>query len=131
MRGRSRLETRLNEVLAEFVCQDGPEALAEQTQRNQEGAQVESFDIARRGQVNSEHVPPTPNVDMNAREKEQLWREFDAAWERGIETRCRYSFIKTHKPVIDDLPFRAWKSTADYRRWCDENVPTWLGYGSN
>ena len=97
----------------------------------QEGSQVESFDIARRGQVDSEHVPQTPDVDMNAREKEQLWREFDAAWERGIETRCRYSFIKTHKPVIDDLPFRAWKSTADYRRWCDENVPTWLGYGSN
>ena len=64
------------------------------------------------------------------RDTKELWKEFDAAWERGIETRCKYSFIKTHKPVIDDAPFRAWKTTADYRRWCDENVPSWLGYGN-
>lgn len=83
----------------------------------------------------NERNPPRglPETDgaMNAKEKEQLWREFDAAWERGIKTRCKYSFIKTYKPVIDAVPFRAWKSTADYRRWCDENVPSWLGYGNH
>jgi len=38
-------------------------------------------------------------------------------------------FIHTYKPVLDDEPFRAFDTTADYRRWCEENLPDWLGYG--
>ena len=60
-----------------------------------------------------------------------LIRQFDAAWNRGLELRVRHSFIKTYKPVMDDAPFRAWTTMADYRRWCDENVPDWLGYGNH
>jgi len=30
--------------------------------------------------------------------------------------------------VLDDAPFRAFDTTADYRRWCEENLPDWLGY---
>ena len=55
--------------------------------------------------------------------------EFDAAARRPLETRFRYAFIHTYKPVLDDAPFRAFDTTADYRRWCDENLPDWLGYG--
>ena len=55
--------------------------------------------------------------------------EFDAAARRPLETRFRYAFIHTHKPVMDDAPFRAFDTTADYRRWCEENLPDWLGYG--
>ena len=44
--------------------------------------------------------------------------------------RFRYAFIKTYKPVMDDAEFRAFDTTADYRRWCEENLPDWLGYGS-
>src|SRR5438552_16133891 len=55
--------------------------------------------------------------------------EFEAAARRPLETRFRYSFIHTHKPVMDDAPFRAFDTTADYRRWCEENLPDWLGYG--
>ena len=40
-----------------------------------------------------------------------------------------YAFIHTYKPVLDDEPFRAFDTTADYRRWCEENLPDWLGYG--
>src|SRR5881628_1622637 len=29
--------------------------------------------------------------------------------------RFRYAFIHTHKPVMDDAPFRAFNTTADYR----------------
>jgi hypothetical protein len=58
------------------------------------------------------------------------WRaEFEAAARRPLEQRMRYAFIRTYKPVLDDAPFRAWDSTADYRRWCEENLPDWLGYG--
>jgi hypothetical protein len=55
--------------------------------------------------------------------------EFEAAAQRPLETRFRYAFIHTYKPVLDDAPFRAFATTADYRRWCEENLPDWLGYG--
>jgi len=55
--------------------------------------------------------------------------EFEAAARRTLETRFRYAFIHTYKPVLDDAPFRAFDTTADYRRWCEENLPDWLGYG--
>jgi hypothetical protein len=55
--------------------------------------------------------------------------EFEAAARRPLETRFRYSFIHTYKPVLDDASFRAFSTTADYRRWCEENLPDWLGYG--
>ena len=55
--------------------------------------------------------------------------EFEAAARRSLETRFRYAFIRTYKPVMDDASFRAFDTTADYRRWCEENLPDWLGYG--
>ena len=58
-----------------------------------------------------------------------LLADFEAAARRPLRQRMRYAFIKTHKPVLDDAPFRAFDTTADYRRWCEENLPDWLGYG--
>ena len=58
------------------------------------------------------------------------WLEdFDAAARRPLETRLRYAFIHTYKPVLDDAPYRAFDTMADYRKWCEENLPEWLGYG--
>ena len=58
------------------------------------------------------------------------WRqEFEAAARRPLIQRMRYAFIHTYKPVLDDAPFRAWDSTAQYRSWCESNLPDWLGYG--
>jgi hypothetical protein len=45
--------------------------------------------------------------------------EFEAAARRPLSTRFRYAFIHTYKPVLDDAPFRAFDTTADYRRWCE------------
>jgi hypothetical protein len=60
----------------------------------------------------------------------QDWlEEFEAAARRPLKTRFRYSFIRTYKPVLDDAPFRAFDTTEDYRRWCEANLPAWLGYG--
>lgn len=55
--------------------------------------------------------------------------EFEAAARRPLKTRFRYAFIKTYKPVIDDARFRAFDTMEDYRRWGEENLPDWLGYG--
>jgi hypothetical protein len=55
--------------------------------------------------------------------------EFEAAARRPLKERFRYAFIKTYKPVMDDAPYRIFDSMADYRKWCEENLPSWLGYG--
>jgi len=56
--------------------------------------------------------------------------DFEAAARRPLAQRWKYAFIKTYKPVLDDAPSRSFETTADYRRWCSENLPSWLGYGS-
>jgi hypothetical protein len=55
--------------------------------------------------------------------------EFDAAARRPLKQRMRYAFIHTYKPVMDDARFRAFDTMADYRKWCEDNLPSWLGYG--
>jgi len=55
--------------------------------------------------------------------------DFEAAARRSVEDRLRYAFIRTYKHVLDDEPFRAFETMADYRHWCEENLPSWLGYG--
>jgi hypothetical protein len=55
--------------------------------------------------------------------------EFEAAARRPLALRMKYAFIKTYKPVMDDAPFRAFDTTAQYREWCEKNLPDWLGYG--
>lgn len=56
-------------------------------------------------------------------------RDFEAAARRTLEERLRYAFIYTYKPVLDDEPYRSFDTMAEYRLWCEENLPSWLGYG--
>jgi hypothetical protein len=46
-----------------------------------------------------------------------------------LAQRVKYAFIRTYKPVLDDAEFRAFDTMADYRAWCEMNLPEWLGYG--
>ena len=55
--------------------------------------------------------------------------EFEAAAARSLKQRLDYGFVKTYKPILDDAEYRSWESTAEYRDWCAENLPSWLGYG--
>ena len=55
--------------------------------------------------------------------------DFEAAARRPLESRLRYSFIHTYKPVLDDAPYRSFDTMEEYRRWCEDNLPDWLGYG--
>lgn len=71
-------------------------------------------------------------ADIRAPEAGELreWEaEFAAAARRPLAQRFRYAFIHTYKPVLDDAPFRAFDTMADYREWCAANLPDWLGYG--
>ena len=48
---------------------------------------------------------------------------------RTVEERMRYGFNYVYKPVLDDADWRSFDSTAEYRQWCRENLPEYLGYG--
>lgn len=61
--------------------------------------------------------------------REEWIKEFEAAAKRSLETRFRYAFIHTYKPVLDDAEYRVFDSTRAYRDWCEANLPSWLGYG--
>jgi hypothetical protein len=71
-------------------------------------------------------VVSDPVDPATAREWEE---EFEAAARRPLEQRFRYAFMKTYKPVLDDAEFRAFDPMEEYRRWCEANLPDWLGYG--
>lgn len=58
----------------------------------------------------------------------EWFEEFEAAARRPLKTRLNYSFIKTYKPVMDDASYRSFDTMEDYRRWCEEILPRWLGY---
>jgi hypothetical protein len=69
-------------------------------------------------------------IDAIDTAQRQAWEEeFEAASRRPLPVRVRYAFIKTYKPVLDDAPFRSFDTMAEYRKWCETNLPDWLGYG--
>ncbi len=55
--------------------------------------------------------------------------EFEAAARRPLAQRLRYAFIKTYKPVLDDAAYRSFETMEEYRRWCERELASWLGYG--
>jgi len=67
---------------------------------------------------------------MTDRQERAAWEaDFEASMRRPLAQRMRYAFIHTYKPVLDDAPYRSFDSMADYRAWCEANLPSWLGYG--
>lgn len=61
--------------------------------------------------------------------EEQAWIEqCRDRVERDVMARIKYGFCHVHKPVLDDVPFRSFASLAEYRDWCEANLPAYLGY---
>ncbi len=56
--------------------------------------------------------------------------DFEAAGRRPLETRFKYAFIRTYRPVLDDVEYRSFDTMEEYRCWCEANLPDWLGYES-
>ena len=62
-------------------------------------------------------------------DRDKWFEEFEAARKRPLRTRFRYAFIRTYKPVLDDVPFRSFETMQAYRDFCERELPAWLGYG--
>jgi hypothetical protein len=66
--------------------------------------------------------PTDPQADEAFRD--QCRRQMD----RPLDLRIKYGFNRVYKPVLDDAPWRAFNSTAEYRAWCEANLPEYLGF---
>ncbi len=65
---------------------------------------------------------------MDTKAHSEWTADFEAAARRSLEERMRYSFVHTYKPVLDDAAYRSFDTMVEYRRWCEEHLPSWLGY---
>lgn len=62
----------------------------------------------------------------------ELWRDqCRRNLQRDTLHHIRYGFVRTHKPVLDDAPNRVFDTMAEYRQWCHENLPEYLGFRLN
>jgi hypothetical protein len=66
---------------------------------------------------------------MDRDELQEFRRQCERNLERSIAERMRYGFSYVYKPVLDDAEWRSFESMEEYRRWCAENLPSYLGYG--
>lgn len=61
--------------------------------------------------------------------EEESWREqCRRQLQRDVATRIKYGFCHVYKPVLDDVAVRAFATMSDYRDWCEQNLPPYLGY---
>ena len=68
--------------------------------------------------------PNRRRLDWRQQWREQCRRQL----KRPTESRIRYGFAYVYKPVLDDGPSRAFATMAEYRRWCRQHLPRYLGY---
>jgi hypothetical protein len=66
----------------------------------------------------------TGDFELDPEFAEQFKRQLD----RPLEARIRYGFNRVYKPVLDDAPWRSFATMAEYRVWCAENLPKYLGF---
>ncbi|MBU6400200.1 MAG: hypothetical protein KGS61_07760 [Verrucomicrobia bacterium] len=47
---------------------------------------------------------------------------------RPLDARIQFGFCRMYKPVLDDAPWRAFDTMAEYRAWCATRLPAYLGF---
>jgi len=68
-------------------------------------------------------------MTTRAGDEHELWRDqCRRQMQRPLTLRERYGFVSVHKPILDDVPYRVFPSMAEYRQWCEQNLPRYLGY---
>ena len=66
---------------------------------------------------------------MTSDESQDFRRQCERNLERSVSDRMRYGFNYVYKPVLDDADWRSFNSMEEYRQWCREKLPKYLGYG--
>ena len=98
-----------------------------------ENRESEQPDILNEAAVAYRTSASEPEVIYPLRTKEdQGWRDFREQcrrqMQRPIEARIKYGFSLKPKTERAGLRVRAFNTMADYRAWCEQNLPAYLGY---
>ena len=64
------------------------------------------------------------DAQAEAEFREQCRRQMD----RPLACASSTASAAFHKPVLDDAPWRAFNTMAEYRAWCEEHLPDYLGF---
>ena len=64
----------------------------------------------------------------DAQAEEEFREQCRRQMRRSLDLRIKYGFYRVHKPVVDDAPWRSFDSMAEYRAWCEKNLPEYLGF---
>jgi hypothetical protein len=64
--------------------------------------------------------------------EDQGWADFRdqcrRQMERPLALRIKYGFARPIYPSPDEPHWRIFKTMADYRAWCEKNLPDYLGF---
>jgi hypothetical protein len=64
--------------------------------------------------------------------EDKSWQDFREQCRRQmarpLSERIRYGFCRIYKPVLDDAPWRVFDTMSEYRAWCADNLPEYLGF---
>lgn len=90
------------------------------------GIDQETFDHLRK---TSPHVRAYTREEYRSLDPDGLWaQQCRDQRDRSPGSWITNGFCHVHKPGLDDEPFRAFSTLADYREWCDEALPDYLGF---
>jgi hypothetical protein len=72
------------------------------------------------------------DISTEASTEDRGWEDFREQcrrqMQRPMEDRIKYGFCRMYKPVLDDAPWRAFETMAEYREWCATHLPDYLGF---
>lgn len=90
------------------------------------GIDQETFDRLRK---TSPHFRAYTMEEYRLLDPDDLWmQQCEDQSKRHPDRWITNGFCHVHKPVLDDEPIRAFATLADYRRWCEEELPEYLGF---
>jgi hypothetical protein len=73
-------------------------------------------------------ITATVSCPMTTAEEQAWIDQCRDQLQRHVTARIKYGFCHVHKPVLDDVPFRSFPTMAEYRAWCERELPEYLGY---
>jgi hypothetical protein len=65
---------------------------------------------------------------MNAKERKAFRAKCRRRLEWDVTKRIKYGFRPANRPVLDEMPSRAFATMAEYREWCERELPAHLGF---
>ncbi len=74
-----------------------------------------------------EWLPP-PTADRETAEAQAFRKQCRRQMARPLEARMKYGFCRVLRPVLDEPGVRSFASTAEYRHWCANHLPPYLGF---